>query len=78
MRATRSRFFSKFSPWNRGEFFDWFVTAQVPFLVEPLVKFLRPVVYLLHPSARFGPGFVANVAPSAPMARVRWPDWGRA
>jgi hypothetical protein len=39
-------------PWNRGEFLAWFVTDQVPFLVEPLVKFLRPVVYLLHPSAR--------------------------
>jgi hypothetical protein len=38
-------------PWERGHFVDWFVGEQVPVLIEPLVKFLRPVVYLLHPNA---------------------------
>lgn len=29
----------------------WFVNDQVPVLLEPLFKFLTPVVYLLHPAA---------------------------
>jgi hypothetical protein len=40
-------------PWERGRFWDWLWTRQVPVLIEPLVKFLRPVVYLLHPHAGF-------------------------
>jgi hypothetical protein len=40
-------------PWERGHFIDWFVGEQVPVLIEPLVKFLRPVVSLLHPNAQF-------------------------
>jgi hypothetical protein len=40
-------------PWQRGQFVDWFVQDQVPVLIEPLVKFLRPVFYLLHPDAGF-------------------------
>jgi hypothetical protein len=40
-------------PWNRGEFFDWFLSDQVPVLIEPLVKFLRPVFYLLNPYGGF-------------------------
>jgi hypothetical protein len=39
-------------PWTSGGFIDWFVAYEVPFLLEPLVKFIRPVVYLLSPSAR--------------------------
>jgi hypothetical protein len=38
-------------PWPKGGFLDWFLRDQIPVLIEPLVKFLRPVVYLLHPNA---------------------------
>jgi hypothetical protein len=38
-------------PWEKGEFFSWFLTDEVPVLIEPLVKFLGPVLYLLHPGA---------------------------
>lgn len=40
-------------PWERGRFWDWLLTKQVPFLIEPLVKLLRPVVYLLQDNAGF-------------------------
>lgn len=40
-------------PWERGHFADWLLREQVPVLLEPLVKFLRPVGYLLHPAAGF-------------------------
>ncbi|MGE0529030.1 MAG: hypothetical protein AB7P49_18375 [Bdellovibrionales bacterium] len=40
-------------PWERGEFFSWFVSDQIPVLLEPLFKFLTPVVYLFHPDAGF-------------------------
>src|SRR5262249_25581613 len=38
-------------PWERGEFFGWFARDQVPVLIEPLVKFLRPIVYLFDPGS---------------------------
>jgi hypothetical protein len=38
-------------PWEGGKFWDWALTQQLPVLIEPLVKFLRPVVGLLHPLA---------------------------
>jgi hypothetical protein len=38
-------------PWTAGQFFDWFTTQEMRVLVEPLVKFLRPVVLLLDPRA---------------------------
>src|SRR5262249_18954989 len=38
-------------PWERGHFFDWLLTIQVPVLVEPLMKFLGPVAHLLRPAA---------------------------
>lgn len=41
------------NPWEAGHFLNWFATKQVPVLVEPLRKFLRPVVFLLHPRAGF-------------------------
>jgi hypothetical protein len=44
---------SHYVPWNRGEFVDWFLSDQVPVLIEPLVKFLRPVFYLLNPAGGF-------------------------
>jgi hypothetical protein len=41
-------------PWEAGHFWDWFSTQQVPVLIEPLVKMILPVRYLLSPSADFG------------------------
>ncbi len=38
-------------PWETGHFWEWFAFEQAPVLVEPLVKLLRPIVYLLHPGA---------------------------
>lgn len=38
-------------PWARGEFFTWLLNDQAPVLLEPLFKFLAPVVYLFHPAA---------------------------
>jgi hypothetical protein len=43
-------------PWQRGEFPDWFLQHQVPVLLEPLVKFLRPVFYLVSPNVGFVEG----------------------
>ncbi len=40
-------------PWERGQFLGWFATEQVPVLIEPLVKFMRPVVYLFNPNVGF-------------------------
>jgi hypothetical protein len=40
-------------PWEKGQFWDWLFTKEGPVLLEPLVKFLRPVVYLLNPNAGF-------------------------
>src|SRR5262249_49563951 len=36
-------------PWETGHFWDWLLTEQVPVLIEPLVKFLSPVVYFFSP-----------------------------
>jgi hypothetical protein len=44
---------ASYTPWASGHFWDWLLTKQFPVLIEPLVKFLRPGVYLLHPSAGF-------------------------
>jgi hypothetical protein len=38
-------------PWLQGHFFEWLLSDEVPVLLEPLIKFLRPVVYMLHPAA---------------------------
>lgn len=38
-------------PWQRGGFLGWLLSDQVPVLLEPLVKFLAPVVYMFHPDA---------------------------
>jgi hypothetical protein len=40
-------------PWQKGEFIDWFLTHQLPVLIEPLAKFFRPVTYLLHANIGF-------------------------
>jgi hypothetical protein len=36
-------------PWEKGHFIEWFITSEVPVLIEPLVKFLEPIIYVLHP-----------------------------
>lgn len=33
-------------PWERGQFVGWFFNDQLKVLIEPLVKFFRPVLYL--------------------------------
>ncbi len=44
-------------PWEAGHFWDWLLTRQFPVLIEPLVKFLRPVLYFFSPRA----GWVARL-----------------
>jgi hypothetical protein len=41
------------SAWRRGYFLDWLLRDQFPVLVEPLVKFFRPILYLLNPNSGF-------------------------
>src|SRR5262249_6838485 len=43
----------RYVPWEPHHFWEWFSTEQVPVLLEPLVKLLRPVVYLLQSGAGF-------------------------
>jgi hypothetical protein len=38
-------------PWEAGRFWDWFLRDQVPVLIEPLVKFCRPIIYFLSSRA---------------------------
>lgn len=38
-------------PWETGHFWEWFITLEVPVLLEPLVKLLLPVVYFFNPKA---------------------------
>ncbi|HKB36031.1 MAG TPA: hypothetical protein VKD72_06225 [Gemmataceae bacterium] len=37
--------------WERGGFWDWLFNVEVPVLLEPLVKMVRPVVLFFHPDA---------------------------
>jgi len=41
------------SPWVPGHFVTWFLGHQLPVLVEPLVKFLSPIVYFFDARAGF-------------------------
>src|SRR5262245_23117366 len=41
-------------PWEKGHFFDWFTTHQVPVLLEPLVKFLEPIRELIRATTGTG------------------------
>src|SRR5262249_48892559 len=36
-------------PWEAGHLGSWLLFDEAPVLLEPLFKFLYPVVYLLHP-----------------------------
>lgn len=38
-------------PWERGQFAGWFMSDQLPVLLEPLLKFLSPILYLFHPAS---------------------------
>jgi hypothetical protein len=38
-------------PWEAGHFWEWFFRDQFLVVIEPLVKFVRPVVYLFSPRA---------------------------
>jgi hypothetical protein len=40
-------------PWERGHFFDWLINHQIPVLIEPFIKFLLPIRFLLKPHAGF-------------------------
>jgi hypothetical protein len=41
---------SRYVPWERGHFMTWLLGDQLPVLLEPLVKFFRPIVYLFDPA----------------------------
>jgi hypothetical protein len=32
-------------PWEAGHFWDWFAKDQVPVMIEPLVKMVRPIIF---------------------------------
>ncbi len=36
-------------PWESGKLTEWFISTEVPVLIEPLVKFLEPIIHLLNP-----------------------------
>ena len=40
-------------PWSVGRFWDWVIIQEVPVLIEPLVKVIRPALLLIHPEATF-------------------------
>ncbi len=40
-------------PWQAGHAWEWLLTKQVPVLIEPLVKLVRPVLYLLQSDSGF-------------------------
>jgi hypothetical protein len=40
-------------PWTRGGFIAWLFGEQAPVLLEPLVKFFRPLIYLFDPAGGF-------------------------
>lgn len=38
-------------PWERGQFFRWLLGDQLPYLVEPLTKFMSPIFYFFNSNA---------------------------
>jgi hypothetical protein len=40
-------------PWEKGHFVEWLATEQVPVLLEPLVKMIRPVIFFFNPHAGY-------------------------
>ncbi len=41
------------TPWVTTSIWDWFIRDQVPVMIEPLIKFVRPIVYFLSPRNDF-------------------------
>ena len=41
-----------------GEITNWFYNVEVPVLLEPLYKFLAPLVYMFDPRAGFWIGSI--------------------
>lgn len=39
------------SLWDPGHFWDWLISNQLPVMIEPLVKIVRPIVYFFSPRA---------------------------
>lgn len=44
---------ARFVPWERGQFANWLLSDQLPVLLEPLVKFFRPILFLFDPAGGF-------------------------
>jgi hypothetical protein len=38
-------------PAAAGQFVDWFISSEVPVLLEPFVKFLTPIIELINPNS---------------------------
>jgi hypothetical protein len=36
-------------PWEGSTIWDWLIRDQVPVMIEPLIKFVRPIIYFLSP-----------------------------
>ncbi len=36
-------------PWEAGHFWDWFLRDQLLVMIEPLVKFVQPIIYFFSP-----------------------------
>ncbi len=43
--------------WEPGHFWNWFSRHQLPVMIEPLVKFVRPIIYFFDPRAGGLPKF---------------------
>jgi hypothetical protein len=44
-------------PWEAGRFWDWFVRDQLLVMIEPLVKFVQPIIYFFSPRTTFWTSF---------------------
>jgi hypothetical protein len=36
-------------PWEAGRFWDWFLRDQLLVIIEPLIKFVQPIIYFFSP-----------------------------
>jgi hypothetical protein len=44
-------------PWEAGRFWDWFVRDQLLVMIEPLVKFVQPIIYFFSPRSTWYTSF---------------------
>jgi hypothetical protein len=51
LRAATAEGEARRLPWEPGRFFEWLLTVELPVLIEPLIKFLGPVLQLFNPAA---------------------------